>query len=303
MNFPFTLSECSPLSSEEVECSNEILVCAEVSIPEPKPDVNQIVQLKHEVKIENITPIPVRTTHDPIKGQKLLIRGLLFLSIEYSSELPEQTIHIVHSNIPFDTLITQEQECNPHQLSLQVIVEPIWTEKICSRLLETTISLFFWVKREIPYRTQGSEPLNCSLSEHSTRFTSKHITINKTLALPTQHSKISQILDHMFSVDIHKAEIRSTPLCSPCCKVPIRKVVIKGNIEILVKFETFSPSQDIHAFISNLPLCVLAEWVGGPPIYSSICIEVVPEHFQIDCLESNQLFCVLLLRLDIFRQH
>lgn len=303
MKFPHKLIECSPHSFEEVECSNEIMVCTEVSIPDPKPDVNQIIQLKHEVLIEDISRIPVKAPNGKIKGQKLLIRGILALCVEYSSDMPEQTVHVAHSHIPFDVLLIQDRECILHQLPLQVKVDPIWTEKMSSRRLENTTSLFFWLKREILCESQGCEPNDCTPSAHSPNFTSKHLSINKTISLPPQQPQISQILDQKFMVEIIKAEVRSTPLLSYCCKVPIRKVVVKGDVEILVKYESISTSQEVHAFTFNLPLCVLVEWVGGPPPYNPICLEIIPEHFQVDCLDVNQLFCVLLLRLDIYRQH
>lgn len=303
VNLPYTLTVGSPLSYEEVECSHEILICAEIPIPAPKPDVGEIINLKHDVLVENITRIPVKDSHDKYKFQNLLIRGLLLLSIEYSSDLPEQTVHVVHSHIPFDALIPQDNGCGLHQLSLQVKIDPIWMEKINSRLLENTTSLFFWFKRKNPINLQESEFKDCQHSIYSPKFASKQIAINQTVLLPPQQPKISRILDQIYSVDIIKAEVRSTPLLSHCCKKPIRKVVVKGKIEVLVKYETVFESQDVHAFTFVLPICVLVEWVGGPPLFSPICIEVISEHFQIDFLEENQLFCVSLLRLDIFRQN
>jgi hypothetical protein len=144
---------------------------------------------------------------------------------------------------------------------------------------------------------------NCTPSMHPSDFITKHISINKAVTLPYPHPQIAQILDQKFSAQIVKAEVRSTPLLSPCCKTPIRKTIVKGNVEILIKYESVSPSQEVHAFTFELPLYALAEWVGGPPPYSPICIEISSEHFQVDRLNLTQLFCVLLLRLDIYRQH
>ena len=192
----------------------------------------------------------------------------------------------------------------PPQLSLQVKIDSIWIDKINCRQLESTTALFFWLKKKDPCKPQGDEEHDlCSSSAHSLDSVTEHISINKTVVLPYTHPKISRILDQSFTVKIIKAEVRSTPLSSHCCKLPIRKVIIKGKVEILIKYESISPSQDVHAFTFDLPLCALVEWIGGPPPYSPICIEVTPEHFQVDCLDGNHLFCVLLLHLDIYRQY
>lgn len=302
MNSPYTLTEFSPRTFEEVECSNEILLCSEITIPYPKPDIDQIIQLKQKVEIESITQIPVKTLNCKSKSQNLLIRGFLFLTVEYSSDLPEQTVHVVHSRIPFDALV-EDKGCTSHKLSLQVKIDPIWTEKIHSRLLENATSLFLWFKKENPCNLQGNDGYDCSHSLSSCSFTSKQIAINQTLILPPHQPKISSILDQICSVEIKRAEVRLTPLSTHCCNKPNRKVVIKGNAEVLIKYESASERQDVHASTFELPICVLVDWVGGPPPYSPICIEVIVEHFQIDHLDANQLFCVLLLRLNISRQH
>lgn len=307
MNTPYKLKECTPSCSEEIAFSKEILVCAEIPIPPHKPNVDHVIQLKHEVFIESITKIPIRVHTEKIKYFNLLIRGTLSLYVEYSTELPEQTVHLVHTEIPFDSLIPSEMgdsfnEINLHQLSFHVKVDQIGLEKVNSRLLDNTTALFFWVKMNAPLDPCDSKLQDCDHLSQSKDFICHQIAINQTLCIPLEHHQIHKILDQHFDIEIKQAEVRVTPLLSLCCRKPIRKVVIKGAVEVLVKYISCD-NQEVKAVDFDLPICTLLNWVDGPPPHSPICIDVVPEHFQIDCMDTHQLFCVLVLRLEIYRQH
>lgn len=307
MNTSYKLKECTPSCSEEIAFSKEILICAEIPIPPHKPNVDHVIQIKHEVFIENITQIPIRAHTEKIKYFNLLIRGILSLYVEYSTELPEQTVHLVHTEIPFDSLIPSEMgeslnEFNLHQLALHVKVDQIGLEKINSRLLDNTTALFFWVKKNAPLDSCESKFQDCDHPSQCKDFISKQIVINQTLCFPPEHHRIHKILDQNFDIEIKHADVRVTPLHSQCCKKPIRKVVIKGEAEILVKYISCD-NQEVRAINFELPILTLIDWVNGPPPHSPICIDIVPEHFQIDCMDVNQLFCVLVLRLEIYRQH
>jgi hypothetical protein len=80
-----------------------------LSIPEVKPDVEQIVSVFARVKINSTivikTPIATSFEGQILTGFKLIVEGVLEQKIEYVADEPTQSVHAAHFNVPFSTFI------------------------------------------------------------------------------------------------------------------------------------------------------------------------------------------------------
>lgn len=80
-----------------------------LSIPEVKPDVEQIVSViaKVVIKSTNVIDTPVGTSREGqiLTGKKLVVEGVIVQKVEYVADIPTQKVHAAHFNMPFSTFI------------------------------------------------------------------------------------------------------------------------------------------------------------------------------------------------------
>ncbi|WP_366924170.1 DUF3794 domain-containing protein [Metallumcola ferriviriculae] len=129
---------------------------------------------------------------------------------------------------------------------------------------------------------------------------SKQITINHMLTVPDHKPEVDCIIDATVDIHIIKAVVIDTPVHINCH--PVRKVIVIGKAQIIVKYVAKVINQQVHAAVFHIPFEALIKWPGGPPAGTEICVGVTVEHFQIDPLDYRDLMKVLLIRLDVYHK-
>ncbi|MGG7178579.1 SPOCS domain-containing protein [Clostridium paraputrificum] len=107
------ISRCKEECISEVKLGistfKQISIDDNLCIPEVKPDIEEINDMKVEAKIVECHVI--KTTNNIsnegqiLSGYKLIVRGVLKEFIEYTSNTEEQSVHSAHYSIPFSTFI------------------------------------------------------------------------------------------------------------------------------------------------------------------------------------------------------
>jgi len=80
-----------------------------LTIPQAKPDIEQIVRVMAEVIITSTkvikTPAGTSLEGQILTGWKVIIEGYVNQKIEYVADEPTQSVHAAHFKIPFSTFI------------------------------------------------------------------------------------------------------------------------------------------------------------------------------------------------------
>jgi hypothetical protein len=310
MSRPYEVKEHCPLCPGEVAYYTEVLFNGEFKIPDLKPDLEQIIHINRQVFINKIAPVPVKLNNGHLVGGKILVRGMLRIGLEYAALVPEQTVHFLHLTIPFEGLITKDCCLNPiplqdwelRKFNLYTFVEHITAERIDPRTIEKTLVLLIWLKRKEHCSEQEPLPTEeCELLECGLPITSKQLKINQKLVIPPEKPPIAEILSTSSEITIKRGEIINTPLIAGPCAMPLKKVIVTGTAEIMIKYADEGPDQQVHAEVFHIPIRTLIEWPGGPSSYTPLCVHVTEEYFHVDLHDKRHLFAALVLHMQISR--
>lgn len=88
----------------------EIIICEDLIVPTPKPDMELITKVTQNFVVNDVEQITVDLGDRAITSllrQKIAITGDIKLGIEYSADVPEQEVHFMHFDIPFQAIIGQ----------------------------------------------------------------------------------------------------------------------------------------------------------------------------------------------------
>jgi len=135
-----------PQFAEPLAAVKEFNVQEVLDIPFTKPDIELVLKVKSEISILSTkiikTPIGKSLENQTLTGWKLIVEGELRQVIQYVSDERCQSIHGVHSNVPFSTFIVlppdfQENKC----VTVEGYIEDIYAEQIGKRQIFKNITL------------------------------------------------------------------------------------------------------------------------------------------------------------------
>ena len=157
ITFNFRLESFGPLLSGSIT-SNETLtdvglrifkqfsVDENLTIPKQKPDVEDILDVMAEVEITATTIIktPVVTSFEGqrLTGWKLIVEGKLIQKIVYIADVPRQSVHAAHYEVPFSTFLVLPEDFNECQ-KIRVVgyVEDVYSKLLDPRTIFKNVTL------------------------------------------------------------------------------------------------------------------------------------------------------------------
>jgi len=157
VNGPYTdgVPELCPTAARPALFFTELILDGNLAIPPQKPPKVHIIKDTHEVKLTDVELLPVflpgNTTTTP-NGYKIVVSGIFSLLLEYIAEGPEQKVHVVHFNLPFNALILNDcgglipPDKLPDDFVVHVCVEKIRYTQINNRTIQKEIVLMVWVE-------------------------------------------------------------------------------------------------------------------------------------------------------------
>lgn len=126
-----------------------------VTIPEQKPDIEQVIQILVEAKITNLrlieTPVGVSEEGQILTGEKLVIEGKIHQKVIYVADVSDgsQPVHSAEFDVPFSTFVVVPK-CyigliKPGKediINVQACIESVFIEQINSREVIKSSMLF-----------------------------------------------------------------------------------------------------------------------------------------------------------------
>jgi hypothetical protein len=131
----------------------EISIPEVLSVPSMKPDIETIEKVFVNVKIisKRVIETPVATDQNlegtKLTGFKLIVEGILKQKIVYTADVPQQSVHSAHFDVPFSAFIilpagtTLEDE-----FCIKVCVEDVFVKVFNSRDIFKNVTLFLQAK-------------------------------------------------------------------------------------------------------------------------------------------------------------
>lgn len=123
-----------------------------LSVPHQKPDIEQLVSLFSKVDIISQkvvkTPIPGFGNQEGtnLTGRKLIIEGVIRQKIIYTADVPSQSLHSVHFDIPFSAFVViDETTAGSARFKVEPYIEDIFICAINKRQIFKNTTLFIKV--------------------------------------------------------------------------------------------------------------------------------------------------------------
>jgi hypothetical protein len=127
----------------------EISVPELLTIPDEKPDIEQIDKIFVKVKIisKRVVATPVATVENAegtkLTGRKLIVEGIIEQKIVYTADVPEQSLHSAHFNIPFSAFIVLPKDVKlEDKFCVEVCVEDVFAKVFSCRDIFKNVTLF-----------------------------------------------------------------------------------------------------------------------------------------------------------------
>lgn len=162
----FNYSLCNWKFGEKVATSSEMATCEvkvgintfkqisideNLCIPEVKPDIEEINDIKVEAEILgcHVISTPNITSNEGqiLCGYKLIVRGVLKEFLEYTSETKEQSVHSAHYSIPFSSFIILPPNYTlGSKIDVEAKVEDVYYKLIDNRCFFKNVTLLIKAK-------------------------------------------------------------------------------------------------------------------------------------------------------------
>lgn len=124
----------------------QISVDENLTIPEVKPDVEDILDVIADVEITytNVIKTPIVTSYEgqQLTGWKLIVEGKLKQKISYIADEPTQSVHAAEFDVPFSTFLVlpkDYKECQ--QVKVVGIIEDVFVKLVDKRTIFKNVTL------------------------------------------------------------------------------------------------------------------------------------------------------------------
>lgn len=127
------------------------------------------------------------------------------------------------------------------------------------------------------------------------------VPLSKKYALPTEKPPIECILSTSADAEINKQLVIDTPLLYPeKPTLPLKKVLVTGDINVKVKYSALVEDQQVHLAHFDIDFCSLIEWPGGPPQGTPILVKPTFEK-AIHIMKGPRLiYSAFIIRMDVY---
>ena len=124
----------------------QLSVQENLSIPDAKPDIEQIIKVMAQVVITSTrvitTPIARSLEGQILTGWKLIVEGESQQKVEYIGDLPTQPVHAAEFDIPFSTFIVLPASfITGTPIIVTGYIEDIYIEQISARDMFKNVTL------------------------------------------------------------------------------------------------------------------------------------------------------------------
>ncbi len=217
------------------ENSAQTVVRGTITVPDPKPDVEQVLSTEKKVKVRNVRIVP----------DKVIVEGTLNMQIIYVAFKPKQSVHSMHGSIDFTTFVDLPDALPGMTVDTDIKVEDISfnPDPDCARDLKVAAVLEVFARvsdiMDIDVITVCPEGCDCETEEITVdelvSSGRRQVLIQEEFDVPREKPPAEKILD----VDV-KVDVIDT-------KVLRNKVIFDGKATITVMYVGMLPDQPVHS--------------------------------------------------------
>lgn len=263
------------------ENTQQAVVRGTFRIPDPKPDVEQIISTDRTATVKNMSLLP----------DKVVVEGLITLNIVYVAFEPAQSVHSMHGQVPFTAYVDLPGALPGMDVKVDVAVEDIRLAPSDKdvRLYNVTAVLDVSAKVtetqdvdvlvEVPDNIEAEYDL-IHIDDVVGRETTQ-VIVSDEFDAPLEKPEPEQILNVDSTVTITDTKIVSD------------KVIIDGELTLQIMYVGAVPEQSVHDMHKTITFTDYVEVPGAQPDMDAVVDAVVEDcnvqikgdpYFSADCV-------------------
>ncbi|MCG8402422.1 MAG: DUF3794 domain-containing protein [Firmicutes bacterium] len=263
------------------EESRQVVVRGTITVPNPKPDVDQIISTDKTVSIKDTKLLP----------DKAVVQGKLTLQVVYVAFEPDQSVHHMHDQVPFTAYVDLPGALPDMDVDVDVLVEDVKITPSAKdpRKFDVIAVLEISAKvtepREVRILIDVDDDMQAEydiihINDLVGRETSQ-VIVSDSFDNPPEKPEPKKILD----VDA-TAAITET-------RIVADKVIVDGEIHLQVLYVGAVPEQSVHDIHETIKFTDYIEVPGAEPdmdvmvraMVENCNVEIVGDpYFMADCV-------------------
>lgn len=244
------------LKLEEVvgEGTSQIVVSDMLTLPEAKPPIAAVVDYVAKEVINKVTVFP----------GKVVVDGVIQLSVVYEAAVPYQTVHVFHGEVPFSTFVEIPGVEPGMTIDAKLVTEHFTFEirpdgrgvvarGVIMLFVRATKSTVVCAVVDITGYPGAQITKELIRAETILGEGTAQSVIREILMVPEQKPPISSILDHVASIQVTSTTVLPN------------KVIVNGTIHLRTIYEARVPTQCVHVVHHTIPFERFVEVPGVKP--------------------------------------
>lgn len=257
------------LRLEEVvgEGTSQIVISEPVSVPEPKPVVASVIDFAARTRITRVTVLP----------GKVVVDGVVSLSIIYEAQVPYQTVHVFHAEVAFSTFV-EIPGAEPGMVAVPIVtvehaafeVRPDGRTVVVRMVLSLYVRVIRTAIVEVVTEVSGIPGLQVTKEMIKAETVLGEVTaqavVREQLTVPETKPQAVSIIDYVVTANV------TTTTVLP------NKVIVNGVISLRVIYEARTPYQTVHVAHFTIPFERFVEIPGAQPgmaVVADVAVEFV----------------------------
>ncbi|CCO08584.1 DUF3794 and LysM peptidoglycan-binding domain-containing protein [Desulforamulus hydrothermalis] len=280
--------ETERFSLEEVvgENTEQTIVRGTISVPQAKPEVEEILSTDTSTKLRKVEIIP----------NKVIVEGTLKLEVMYTAFKVDQAVHTFHAELDFTDFIEVEGARPGMNVEVDIVVEDVsltrdakcaedWDVaavlKVTARVTET---------RDVNVLTECPQGYNCETErmnlQHTVGTGTKQVLIDDEFEVPDGKPDVEKFIKCMCDVEITDTKIIKN------------KVLIEGEVDLECIYTAMKEDQSVHTLHETFKFNTFIEVVGAEQ-GMNVQVDAMVESCDVEVAETNacKLSPTIVLRL------
>lgn len=305
-----------------------------IMVPMEKPSIEEVDSINTNVEILSRKVIQTPTSDGAnnegriVTGRKLIVEGLLCISISYVALVPEQSVNSFHGAIPFSAFIVLPADTELNDVyDISACISSLAVKRVCERRVELASCIFIKATKIGTSTCTGNfiddNGLECStnvgisgckdgncftkgprikgecspeevedlLEAEDSEWT--EISIPEVLTIPEQKPDVKQLLTLNSRIDILCQEVIKTPLSRGNLNGEVvtgRKLLVHGLLRQRITYASTNSCSSVHSAHFDVPICAYIVLPADTEFTTKYKITTCIEDIYACALNERQIF-------------
>jgi LysM repeat protein len=234
------------------EQTAQTVVRGTITVPDPKPDVDEILSVDKTATVKDISIVP----------NKVIVEGTLTLQVVYVAFEPDQSVHHMHEQINFTGYVDVPDATPDMNVKVEITVEDVSVTRSKKNARDFDVAAVLEVFAKVTETREVDVVVDVPGYEvESERIKvddlvgqeESQVIVSDEFEVPAEKPPVEKILD----VDT-KTTITDTRIVKD-------KVIVDGDVTIQVMYVALEPSQPVHDMHQSFTFSQFVEVPGATP--------------------------------------